>query len=173
MRVTAFAALLCWSVLATSALAQDISCGNGSYCPPGNACLLGGWCGRIVGVPPGSVKMSNGQWCDPGFHEHKFKPGSCVPPDYVDCPNGRICPPPNAVCRSDGDCDGGPPATGPICKPGAAPCFEGRTCSSNGVCMNPQVFQDCGNGVLCSKFAACAFPTGCEMVAPERTKQFR
>jgi hypothetical protein len=166
--------LLCWSaLLAVPAVAQNVACGNGAYCPPGNACLQGGLCGRYIDVVPGSLKMSNGKYCGPGFHEHKYRPGNCVPPGNIDCPNGSTCPPPNAVCRSDGACDGGPPATGPICKAGNPPCFEGRVCSSGGTCMNPAIAQDCGNGLLCPKTDACGFPTGCAIVAPERTKQFR
>ena len=164
--LTLLAAFFLW---APPAFAQRVDCGNGSWCPAGNACLLNGQCGRIVDVLPGSVRMANSFYCDPGFHEHRYRPGSCVPPGYVDCPSGLICPPPNAQCGAEGKCEGGPPVTGPMC--GSAQCAEGRICSSAGSCMNTAIFQDCGNGSICSRHAACQFPKGCVAVAPERTRQ--
>ena len=160
------AALLLWALPAS---AQRVDCGNGKWCPSGNACLLDGTCSRVLDSPPGAVIMSNGSFCDPGHHENRYKPGTCAPPGYVDCPNGTICPPPNAQCRADGACDGGPPATGPMC--GGVRCAEGRICGSTGRCVNTAVFKDCGNGTICSIHAACEAPKGCVYVAPERTRQ--
>jgi hypothetical protein len=39
--------------------------------------------------------------------------------------------------------------------------------------MNPDYFQDCGNGTICSKHAGCEYPNGCVLVGPSRTKQIR
>jgi hypothetical protein len=139
--------------------------------PEDNACLVGGLCARLVDTAPGSVRISNGTSCDPGWREHRFRPGTCVAPGYVDCPNGSMCPPPNAQCGQDGQCDGGPPATGPMC--GDVRCAEGRICASTGRCMNTALLQDCGNGSICSRHAACQQPKGCAYVAPERTRQQR
>jgi hypothetical protein len=163
--------LLCWSaLLAVPALAQNVSCGNGYYCPPLNACLLNGLCGRLVDRLPGSSKTSTGEWCEPGLREHQYEKGRCTPTSYVDCPSGNSCPP-GYTCGSDGKCQGGPPAMGPMC--GGGQCAQGRVCSSNNTCMNPDFMKDCGNGQLCSKHATCEYPKGCALVAPQHTKQFR
>jgi hypothetical protein len=159
-------ALLLWALPAS---AQRVDCGNGKWCPKGNACLLDGMCGRQIDRPPGAVTLSNGGFCDPGHHENRYRPGSCTPPGYVDCPSGLICPP-QYQCSADGlRCEGGPPATGPMC--GGGQCAEGRICASTGRCMNPAIFKDCGNGTICSIHAACETPKGCAYVAPERTRQ--
>jgi hypothetical protein len=39
--------------------------------------------------------------------------------------------------------------------------------------MNPQYHQDCGNGMICTKAAACEHPTGCVYVTGKRTPQFK
>lgn len=145
-----------------------VDCGNGYNCPADHACLLGGLCGRMIDVAPGSVRMSNGGWCDPGFRESTVRPGRCVPGSYTECASGLICPS-GTQCTADGGCSGGPEPTGPMC--GNARCAEGRICSSTGSCMNTAYFQDCGNGTICSKSAACEFPKGCVIVAPQRVKQ--
>jgi len=160
-------------LLASQAVAQSsgrVDCGNGYYCPRDNACLLGGLCGRVVEAASGSVRTSTGQWCDPGARESKFTPGGCVPERYTECSKGFMCPP-GTTCGAGGQCDGGPPATGPMC--GNLQCMEGRICASTGKCMNTQLFQDCGNGSICSKWAACEHPKGCVYVSRERTKQIR
>ena len=157
-------------LLAAPASAQSrvTDCGNGYHCAADQACLLGGMCGRMIDAAPGSVRMSNGNWCDPGFRESKVRSGSCVPGSYTECASGLICPS-GTQCSPDGQCSGGPPPTGPMC--GNARCAEGRICSSRGTCMNTAYFQDCGNGTICSKSAACEFPKGCVIVAPERVRQ--
>ena len=161
------AILFLWVLPASS---QSVDCGNGNSCPSGNACLKGGLCGRLIESAPGSTRLSTGTYCDPGWHEHRYKPGVCVPPDYVECENGSMCPPPNAQCSPGGKtCEGGPPTTGPMC--GNVQCAEGRICSSAGLCMNTAILQDCGNGQICSRYAACGAPRGCMLVAPERTRQ--
>lgn len=166
--MTLLAIVLLWAL---PAAAQRVDCGNGYWCPKDNACLLNGQCGVLLDQPPGALSTSNGTFCDPGFHEHRYKPGTCVPPNYIDCTNGQICPGPNAACNADGTCGGGPPVTGPQC--GSNRCSEGRICSSRGTCMNTAVFKDCGNGTICSKYSECAFPSGCAYVAPIRTRQQR
>lgn len=166
--LTLLAALFLW---APPASAQRVDCGNGNWCPQGNACLIGGLCGRLVNLAPGSVRISNGTYCDPGWREHRYRPGTCLAPGYVDCTNGTMCPPPNAKCGESGACTGGPPDTGPMC--GNTRCAEGRICASTGRCMNPAILQDCGNGSICSRHAACRQPSGCAYVAPERTRQQR
>ena len=165
-------ALMAMVLLASPASAQSagaVSCGNGYYCPAGNSCLQGGLCGPNVNASPGSTRTSTGGWCDPGFREHRYRPGACLPNSYSDCTNGLICPP-GTQCSADGsECTGGPAATGPMC--GANQCAAGRICSSTGSCMNPDYFQDCGNGTICSKSKACGYPDGCAIVGPQRTRQ--
>jgi hypothetical protein len=156
-------------LLVSQAGAQNVACGNGMFCPRGNVCLMGGLCARVVDAAPGSIKISNGTYCDPGFRESKFTPGKCVPPSYTECRAGIMCAP-GTTCNSQGDCDG-PAATGPEC--GQTRCLAGRICASTGRCMNTELFQDCRNGSICSKHAACQHPTGCAYVAPQRTRQFR
>jgi hypothetical protein len=39
--------------------------------------------------------------------------------------------------------------------------------------MNTAYFQDCRNGTICSKHAGCEYPSGCVLVAPQRTKQIK
>jgi hypothetical protein len=156
-------------LLAAPASAQSrVDCGNGYNCPADHACLLGGQCGRLVDAVPGSVRTSTGTWCDPGFREGTVRRGTCIPGSYSECASGMICPS-GAQCSAEGRCTGGPAATGPKC--GDARCAEGRICSSRGTCMNTAYFQDCGNGTICSKAAACEFPKGCALVAPERVRQ--
>jgi hypothetical protein len=166
----AAAALL---LLAPKAIAQSgrVDCGNGFYCPKGNACLLNGMCGKVLDAAPGSTRTSKGTYCDPGFRESKYTPGTCLPESYTECSDGRACPPPG-TCRADGGgCEGGPPLTGPVC--GQGRCAEGRICASNGKCLNIELFQDCGNGITCSKHAACEYPKGCVAVDAKRTKQIK
>jgi hypothetical protein len=165
-----FAALFLW-VLPASAQ-QRVDCGNGSWCPQGHACLVGNQCARMVDKPPGAVETSGGLFCDPGWTVGRYKADSCIPPGYVDCPNGNMCPGPNAQCADSGGCLGGPPMTGPVCG-GGNQCAEGRICSSQGQCMNPAIFQDCGTGSICSHAAACTMPRGCAYVAPGRVAQQR
>ena len=59
--------------------AGSVDCGNGNYCPAGNACLLGGQCAPRVGVLPGSSRTSSGGWCPPGLRENRFAAGKCIP----------------------------------------------------------------------------------------------
>lgn len=146
-----------------------VDCGNGHYCPPGNACLKDGLCGVTVEAPPGSFRTKTGTWCEPGFREHRFKPGACVPVSYSDCRNGTICPAGTTCNDADGSCDGGGTPTGPMC--GNFRCEEGRICSSSGRCMNTTYFQDCGGGTICSKNKACAQGGGCAIVGIGRTQQ--
>lgn len=165
------AGLLAALVLLTapaSAQSRVTDCGNGYHCPADHSCLLGGLCGRDVEAVAGSVRLSNGKWCDPGFRESTVTRGTCMPGSYSECANGMICPS-GTQCTAEGKCSGGPEATGPMC--GNARCAEGRICSSRGSCMNTAYFQDCGNGTICSKAAACEMPSGCVMVAPERVRQ--
>jgi hypothetical protein len=145
-------------------------CGNGYYCPAGNACLVGGLCGPEVDRAPGSVRISDGTYCDPGFREHRYRPGTCVPGSYSDCADGLMCSP-GSSCAPGGGCEGGAPRTGPMC--GDTRCELGRICSSTGRCINTQYFHDCGNGTICSNSAACEHPRGCVFVSSSRTKQFR
>jgi len=171
--------LVRWTMAALVALVASISvaesgharvdCGNGKYCPDGNACLKDGQCGVLVDAPPGSFKTQSGTWCEPGFREHKFKPGACVPQSYSDCRNGTICPPGTSCNDTAGSCDGGGAPKGPVC--GNFRCEEGRVCSSAGRCMNTTYFQDCGNGTICSKNKACAMDGGCAIVGIGRTEQ--
>ena len=172
-RVVTFTTALQFAVL-IHAHAQTgvVDCGNGHFCPRGNACLVGGLCAPELEHVPGAVRTSTGDWCDPGFVEHKYRPGSCVPRAYAQCKSGMSCPP-GSTCSSDGaTCEGGgPPATGPMC--GGNRCMQGRICSSRGTCMNPEYFHDCGNGTICSKSAACEHPKGCVYVGPQRTRQIK
>jgi hypothetical protein len=160
-------ALIAAAVLETSALAQ-VDCRNGKYCPKGNICLKDDMCGERVGMPPGSTPTSTGSWCEPGFREHKYRPGSCVPIGYSDCTTGGICPP-GSTCTNTGNCTGGNPRTGPVC--GGGRCEEGRICSSAGRCMNTTYYQDCGGGVICSKNKACSLDGHCATVGIGRTAQ--
>ena len=153
---------------ATSALAE-VNCGNGNYCPDGNACLKGGQCGVTVEAPPGSIRTSSGTWCEPGFREHQFKPGACSPVTYSDCRNGTICPPGSTCNDTQQSCDGGGEPKGPQC--GNFRCEAGRICSSSGRCMNTTYFQDCGGGTICSKNKACSEDGGCAIVGIGRTNQ--
>lgn len=148
--------------------AGSVDCGNGNYCPRGNVCLVGGLCARAADKPAGAVASSTGDWCDPGFREHKFRPGACIPDSYSECRNGLACAP-GMRCNTSGGCDGGPPATGPTC--GGVRCMAGRICSSRNTCLNTEYYQDCGNGSICTKAAACEQPKGCVYVEPGRTRQ--
>ncbi|MGE0420679.1 MAG: hypothetical protein AB7O88_00365 [Reyranellaceae bacterium] len=157
------------SVSFTEGALARVDCRNGKYCPDGNICLKDGLCGEKVDVPPGSVKFPSGTWCEPGFREHQYKPGACVPIGYSDCRNGAICPPGSRCNEDQNTCDGGGPATGPQC--GKYRCEEGRICSSSGRCMNTTYYQDCGGGTICSKNKACALDGGCAIVGIGRTQQ--
>ena len=162
----ATALLFATPVAAQSAGAVD--CGNGFYCPADNACLMGGLCAPMVDAAPGSVQTSKGNFCDPGFRESVNIPGMCIPGSYSECAGGVSCPH-GTECGAEGTCTGGPPPTGPMC--GGGQCAGGRICSSRNTCMNTAYFQDCGNGTICSKAAACEFPKGCVLVDSQRTKQ--
>ena len=156
------------ALYAPLAHAQTVDCGNGNFCPAGHACLVGGTCGFLIDVPRGSTKTSTGGFCEPGYVEHQFRPGACVPTSYQQCKTGFACPP-GSTCTEDGQCEG-LEANGPAC--GGNRCITGRVCSSKNTCINPDLIQDCGNGVsLCTKAAACQEPRGCVYVAPERTPQ--
>lgn len=156
--------------LAMPAWAQGnrTDCGNGFHCPAGNACLINGACGELIEVVPGSTQTSTGNWCEPGFRESKVQTGKCLPESYTECASGLTCPS-GMQCAPTGGCIGGPPPTGPTC--GGVRCAAGRICSTQGTCLNPQYFQDCGNGTICTKSSACHFPRGCALVAPQRTRQ--
>ncbi len=150
--------------------AQTVDCGNGNYCPPGHACLVGGTCGLLIDAPRGATRTSTGGFCEPGYAEHQFRPGACAPTSYQQCKNGFACPP-GSNCTEDGQCEG-LEANGPVC--GGTRCLTGRVCSSKNTCINPDLIQDCGNGkTLCTKAAACQEPSGCVYVAPERTPQIK
>jgi hypothetical protein len=150
------------------AYAQAVDCGNGNYCPAGHACLIGGTCGYLIDVPRGATRTSNGGFCEPGYVEHQYRPGTCAPTSYQQCKSGMSCPP-GTTCTDDGRCEG-LEADGPVC--GTSRCLAGRMCSSKNTCFNPDLLQDCGNGkTLCTKAAACQEPSGCVYVAPERTPQ--
>jgi len=153
-------------VAPTGGWAQE-NCGNGNSCPSGYACLKGGLCGRLASVPPGSVQLPNGLWCEPGFRKHAYA-DKCSPNDYTDCTDGMICPR-GATCRPEGGCDG-VRLTGPQC--GDTQCSEGRICSSGG-CINPTYFKDCGGGTICTHASACGEPSGCVVVSAERIRQQR
>ena len=154
-------------LVANSGAAAQVDCGNGSYCPVGNVCLQGGSCGERVQVPPGGTQTSTGSWCEPNFREHKFKAGTCMPQTYVDCRDGTICGP-GYTCGSDGLCQG-PPPTGPEC--GRGRCPAGRSCNSVGNCVNLTYYQDCGNGVTCTRAQSCTQRGGCAYVGIGRTPQ--
>lgn len=161
-------------VLAGPAAAQsraNVDCGNGYYCPAGNACLLGGMCAAMLDSVPGGVKTSTGEWCAPGRHENKYAPGECILDSHIECAAGVSCPVGARCSTPPGQCTGGPPVTGPQC--GSARCYQGEVCSSAGLCMNPQLSQDCGNGTFCPKVATCRSPKGCVYVEPGRTPQIR
>lgn len=166
--VTLLATILATLWLSPVSAQQRVDCGNGHYCPAGNACLIGGQCGVMVDKLPGSTQTSTGDWCEPGLRESTVRRGTCVPKDYVDCPSGLSCPS-GYYCGQDGRCAGGPPATGPVC--GGGQCAAGRICASSGNCINPAYFKDCGNGTICSNQAACEHPKGCVLVSGGRTRQ--
>jgi len=163
--ICAFAAAL---LASQHVRAQAVDCGNGNYCPAGHACLMGGTCGFLIDVPRGASKTSTGGFCEPGYVEHQYRPGTCAPTSYQQCKSGMSCPP-GTTCTEDGRCEG-LEADGPSC--GASRCLSGRMCSSRNTCFNPDLLQDCGNGkTLCTKAAACQEPSGCVYVAPERIPQ--
>ena len=166
--VTTLLALIVSMSFTETSLAR-VDCRNGKYCPDGNVCLKDGLCGVRVEAPPGSFRTQSGTWCEPGFREHKYKPGSCVPLAYSDCRNGSICPPGSYCNETKNTCDGGGPPKGPMC--GNYRCEEGRICSSSGRCMNTTYYQDCGGGTICSKNKACALNGGCAIVGIGRTEQ--
>ena len=170
----AIAALLAMVVLASGqgaaqVPAGSVACGNGSYCPAGNACLLGGQCAPRAGVAPGSTRTSSGGWCPPGTRENRYSAGRCIPNDSIECPGGGGSCPAGSRCGEPGKCLGGPPATGPAC--GASRCSAGQVCASTNLCIDPRTQLDCGNGSVCSRSSACGYPTGCVTVGPQRTTQ--
>lgn len=123
----------------------------------------------MIDSPPGSFRLSDGTYCEPGYVEHRFKPGLCVPPGYSSCENGLICPP-GTTCNSNGTCEGSQ-ADGPQC--GNTRCAAGRLCSTTGRCYNPVVLQDCGNGDFCTKAATCTAPRGCAYISTQRSPQIK
>ncbi len=149
--------------------AGSVSCGNGNYCPAGNACLLGGQCAPRIGMLPGSSRTSSGGWCPPGLRENRFAAGKCIPNASTECAGGMGSCPAGTRCGDNGKCYGGPPPTGPAC--GAARCSAGETCASTNLCIDPRSQLDCGNGVICSKGSACRYPNGCATVGLQRTLQ--
>ena len=159
--------VLAFALFSMHANAQ-VDCGNGNYCREGNVCLLNGQCAPEIGAPQGSVRISTGQYCDPGYSEHRYKAGVCVPPGHSPCENGMICPP-GTRCNQ-GSCDGGN-SDGPQC--GNRRCMAGRLCGSTGSCYNPSIIQDCGTGDYCTLAATCTAPRGCAYVSPERSPQLR
>jgi hypothetical protein len=160
--------MLLAAMAAGPAYAQE-DCGNGSYCPKGQACLTDGTCARILQAPPGGVRTANGQWCDRGFREHRYLPNTCSPESYIDCRGGYMCPSGQTCNEARQSCEGGPPPTGPMCN--GAQCDAGRVCASNGHCMNTTYFKDCGNGTICPKGRDCRLPQGCVSASAERTLQ--
>jgi hypothetical protein len=164
-RTLATLALIIFVLAAPTGAGAQEDCGNGKFCPAGYACLLGGSCAPWIDAPPGSTRLANGLWCDPGFRKHAFV-DKCSPSTYVDCRGGSVCPQ-GATCRPDGGCDG-VRLTGPMC--GNNQCSEGRICSSAG-CINPVYFKDCGNGTVCTHAQACGAPSGCMIVGRERIPQ--
>lgn len=172
-RILAIALIALASILlpvpASAQPAGTVNCGNGHYCPAGNVCLIRGQCGREIDHPPGATRTSRGGWCDPGFYESKTSAGTCIPSTYSECGNGAC--PPGTTCSPTKSCVGGPPARGPMC--GGVRCAADRACSSARRCYNPLYYNDCGNGQLCTKAAACEHPKGCVYVDPERTRQIR
>jgi hypothetical protein len=157
-------------LLALPAAAQQrVDCGNGRFCPAGNACLMDGNCALIVQVPPGAVRMADGNYCDPGWREGFINKGRCIPPGYIECPQGGGMCPSDQTCDGSGACVGGPPPSGPMC--GNVQCAAGRICSSSGRCMNTAILHDCGNGSICPHSAACEYPRGCVYVSGGRTPQ--
>ena len=163
--LAALAALLLWAMPAS---AQRVDCGNGRFCPANHACLTDGNCARVVEVPAGATRMSNGLYCDPGWREGSLNPGKCIPPGYSECSAGGMCPN-DTPCAPGGGCSGSV-ATGPMCR--GQQCAAGRICSSAG-CMNPAILHDCGNGTICPHAAVCELPSGCVYVAPQRFPQQR
>lgn len=165
--LAAFAALLLLSLPAVAQ--QRVDCQNGFWCPADHACLKDGLCGRLIAAPPGAVRMSNGNFCDPGFSESVNRPGRCIPPGAQECSDGTSCPR-GTSCAASGGCEGAV-GSGPVC--GGTPCLPGRVCTAHGTCMNPELHHDCGNGTICTHAAVCEMPTGCAYVAPQRTRQQR
>lgn len=163
------AVLLFFLAAPVAAQGAAVDCGNGMHCPAGDACLLGGLCAEMIDAVPGSVPSSSmpGYFCEPGFRESKVQPGKCIPGGYSECGNGLTCP--SGMQCGPTSCVGGPPPTGPAC--GGVRCAAGRICSSRNTCLNPEYFHDCGNGTICSRGAACEHPSGCVIVAPERTRR--
>src|SRR5262245_7060068 len=102
-RVATCVAVFISAALFTSQLGAQssgaVDCGNGSYCPRGNACLMGGQCGRIVDAVPVVVRTAFFTWCDPGFRASKLAPGKCVPGSYTVCSPIVIC-----SCEFPSDC---------------------------------------------------------------------
>jgi hypothetical protein len=161
------AALLLWAL---PAAAQRVDCGNGNWCPEGNACLTGGMCAeRTSTMPPGSTRLASGNYGMPGERQNRFAADKCIDIDAVECHDGGTCPA-GMQCGAGGDCTGGAPPTGPMC--GQFRCSAGDICAQSvGHCINPQRSMDCGNGVICSAYAACTQARGCAIVTGQRTRQ--
>lgn len=150
---------------------ERVDCGNGNYCPAGNACLENGLCAPMIGMSqvPGAVPISGGKFCPPGEHESRLDPGLCVDDNHIDCGGGATCPigyrcGPNATCL-------GPRGSGPICSYGSLPCQDSRfTCSRKGLCVGPDS-HECRGGQICGKISECTASGGCALVAGTRTPQ--
>lgn len=145
-----------------------VDCGNGYFCPTGNACLEEGLCAPRLRFSdmPGAVKTSTGDYCFPGEHENRFKPGTCLSNERRECSANAACPA-EATCGPDDTCLNVKAGAGPTC--GNGRCAAGSTCSSRGTCLPPG-FKECASGKVCNKLAACGL-SACSLVDATRTRQ--
>jgi hypothetical protein len=169
LRGALFGITLTSAFFSLPANAQDVDCGNGNVCRAGTVCVKNDQCAREISAPVGAVKISTGGFCDPGYTEHKFKKGRCVPPGYNACESGTTCAP-GSTCNAEGACSGGN-TDGPDC--GGRNCAGGRLCGTNNTCFYPAILQDCGTGSFCANATTCTFPRGCAYVSTERTPQIK
>ncbi len=129
-----------------------------NYCGGGMACSNGLTCRNATG----RCFYANGCYPD----EVRF-PNSCAPPGAVDCGDGKHCQP-GEYCKGDGNCGGGPPATGPLC--GGVRATAGYLCVPDGSSSyNPRtsklcstavcdVRDECGENTCLSPFHQTAVP---------------